>query len=72
LELNLGEILLLVAAALWAAALYISPGKRASNLIGYIGCALALLGVVTGYALIGFIVLMASLLASAIVQFVLG
>jgi hypothetical protein len=66
--LDQNGILLLITTVLWLVAFYLSPAKRASKIIAYVGGACALIGIITGYLLVGFVVLIVALMAGIVVQ----
>lgn len=67
-DFGVGEIALLVSAAGLSAGVYISPAKRATKRMIYIGSACAVVGVITGYTLVGFGLYIAAIAAGVVVQ----
>ena len=67
-----GEIALLITAIPMFITFYVAPARRPAKIIAYIGSACGIIGVLAGYALIGFVVLLAAFAASAVIQIVTG
>jgi hypothetical protein len=68
LEFGRAEIALLICAIVVTVAFYLEGGTRASKMLGYVAGVCLLIGIVTGYLLVGLAFALAALLASAIVQ----